>query len=318
MHPPNIQAENMPRSPSSLSGFDLNLLVIFDALMAERHLTRAAERVGLSQPGVSHALARLRHLTGDRLFERRRDGMEPTPRALALAEPVGASLARLRRSLIGDTAFDPGAARQRFAVVMSDAFAAVLLPPLVGLLRREAPGVDLRLLPTGLSEGLDHVLGGGADIGIGVYPNLPTGVSSAVFDATRLVCVADARHPRLAQGFDRQAFVELPHVAVSDGEARGSNIDAILTALGLDRRVMLNVAHYLLVPRVIAGSDLLAVLPEKFVDALSDHRLRAYPLPVETSAVNLRMIWRERNDEDEAQAWFRRKVREALDFAPAT
>lgn len=92
---------NMPRSPS-LRGIDLNLLVIFDALMTERHLSRAADRVGLSQPGVSHALRRLRYLTGDRLFDRHRDGMQPTPRALALAEPVGASLARLRRAPISE------------------------------------------------------------------------------------------------------------------------------------------------------------------------------------------------------------------------
>lgn len=296
---------NMSRSPISLRAIDLNLLVVFDALMTERHLSRAADRVGLSQPGVSHALRRLRHLTGDPLFERRRDGMHPTPRALALAEPVGASLARLQRALISEAAFEPHTARRSFSIALSDGAAAILLPRLIKHLRKEAPGIDLRVPPSGLSEGLEHVLSGEVDVGVGVYPNLPNGLSSAVLTSTRLVCIADADHPRLAGGLDRSAFTDLPHVAVAEGQDRGANIDAVLGGVGLDRRVMLHIPHFLLAPRVVIGTDLLAVMPERVIQALPQERLRIDALPVETNLVSGRMIWRERNDEDEAQRWFR-------------
>jgi len=298
----------MPKSPASLSGIDLNLLVVFDALMAERHVARAAKRVGLSQPGLSHALARLRVMTGDPLFERRRDGMQPTAHALALAEPIGASLHRLRRALIGEPAFDPTTVRRRFSLTISDGGAAALLPMLIPYLRQQAPGVDLRLIPSGLTEGLEHVLSGEADVGVGVYPNLPSGLHSQVMNATRFVCVADARHSDLANGLDRSTFLALPHVAVAAGAERGANIDLLLEVLGLERRVMLSVPHFLLAMRSVIGSDLLAVLPEALVRAAPQEGVRTHPLPVEIGSVSMRMVWRERNDGDFAQQWFRSAI----------
>lgn len=304
-----ILKTNMTHSPASLRAIDLNLLVIFDALMTERHLSRAADRVSLSQPGVSHALQRLRELTGDPLFERHRDGMQPTPRALALAEPIGAALARLQRALISETTFDPSTAKHRFSISMSDGAAALILPCLIKQLRKNAPGIDLRVLPSGPDEGLEHVLSGEVDLGFGVFPNLPNGLCNILLLPTRLICIADAEHPDLAGGLDREAFVALPHLSVSEGEMRGANIDAILRAAGLDRRIMLKISHFLLAPHVLAGTDLLAVMPERVVQILSQKGLRVHDLPVETHRLSGRLIWRERNDEDEAHRWFRGLVR---------
>jgi DNA-binding transcriptional LysR family regulator len=211
----------------------------------------------------------------------------------------------LQRALISEAAFDPRTARRRFSIALSDGAAAILLPPLVKRLRAEAPGIDLRVPPTGLSEGLEHVLSGEVDVGFGVYPNLPNGLSSTLLASTRLVCIADADHPRLAGGLDRSAFTDLPHVAVTEGQGRGSNIDAVLGGVGLDRRVMLHIPHFMLAPRVVIGTDLLAVMPETVIRALPLERLRVDTLPVETNLVTARMIWRERNDQDEAQHWLR-------------
>lgn len=299
------------RSPSRSPRIDLNLMVAFDALMAERNLTRAADRLGLSQPGLSHVLRRLRALTGDALFVRKGRTLEPTAYALRLATSVSSGLALIARGLDRDPTFDPATENKTLTLTLSDLGALALLPKLVPLLRAEAPGIDIEVIAVDDAQGLGHVQSGEADIGLGVYPTLPPGVSCQVVVTPELVCYADARHPALTNGLTLEAFLALPHVAVSVGRGQGADAESLLNAFGLQRRVMLTVPHFLLAPTVLEGSDLLAVLPAGVI-APEPSGLKAFPLPVRLPGVAVRMIWLQRRDHDPTCVWLRNVISAAL------
>lgn len=175
---PAIHRVHDPGGMIDLSRVDLNLLVVFDALMAERQVTRAAAQVRLTQPAVSHALRRLRHLFDDELFTRGPGGMQPTQRAQDLHVPVRAALAHVRAALGSRTSFDPATARRRFRLAMTEVMTLEVLPRLVSLVRQRAPGVDLAILGSGAGEAGEMVAAGAADIGLGVLPQLPDGLLS--------------------------------------------------------------------------------------------------------------------------------------------
>jgi DNA-binding transcriptional LysR family regulator len=300
-----------PRPPLNLAAVDLNLLVVFDALMAERHLSRAAARVGLSQPAMSHALRRLRGLIGDDLFVRGPGGMDPTPRALALADPVGVALDGLRRALAGEPAFDPATAHDRFRLAMSDAMAAHILSPVLRRIRVEAPGVDLQLIAAGDREGVEHVLSGEADLGVGVHPHLPDGLASQVISTAVLVCIADADNPALANGLDLQTFIDLPHLGITVGQQSGASIDSLLDQMGVTRRIMVSVPHFLVAPAAVAGTDLIAVVPEGLMGA-GTGRIRVHPIPIPAPEIHLRMVWRIRRQSEPGLTWLRTLLAEAM------
>ncbi len=157
---------------NDLRRIDLNLLVILDALLSEQHVTRAAERVHLSQPAVSHALARLRDVLGDPLLVRQGGTLVPTARALELAAPLAEALAQVQ-ALLAPNRFDPASAKRRFRVAMSDYSAAIFLPRLVRVLRREAPGIDLQIIQTSREGMVEGVLNGDLDLAAGVFPDMP-------------------------------------------------------------------------------------------------------------------------------------------------
>lgn len=304
------------KAPLNLASLDLNLLVIFDALMKDRHLSRAGERVGLSQPAMSHALRRLRALLEDELFTRAGGAMMPTPRALALADPIGGALDRMRAALDTEPAFEPSSAERCFTLTMSDASAAHLLPLLIPLLRARAPGIDINLLASGAREGTEHLLSGAAELGIGVFPNLPERLHCEVLRTLQLVCIADRGHPALAGGLTLEAFLSLPHVGVDIGHDTGANVDSLIETMGLRRRIMLRVPHFLVVAASVIGSDLLAVVPTGLLREDEQARLAIHDLPVASPDVALHMAWRARQSQDPALNWLRQVVAEAM-RAPA-
>ena len=295
-------------APLNLASIDLNLMVIFDALMKDRHLSRAGDRVGLSQPAMSHALRRLRAVLGDDLFTRRRGVMEPTPRALALADPIGGALDRLRSALDTEPAFEQSTARRCFTLTMSDASAARLLPRLIRRLRAHASGIDIDVLASGAREGVEHLLSGAADLGIGVFPNLTERLHCEVIQTAKLVCIADAAHPALKGGLSLQSFLTLPHVGVDVGHDTGANVDSLIETMGLRRRIMLRVPHFMVVASVVIGSDLLAVVPAALLREDEKCHLAVYELPVAVPDVAIHMAWRARRSQDPALIWLRKVV----------
>ncbi len=221
---------------NDLRRIDLNLLVILDALLSEQHVTRAAARLHLSQPAVSHALARLRDLLGDPLLVRAGAGLVPTSRAMELMAPLTEALAQVQ-SLLAPNAFDPATTRRTFRLAMSDYGAAIVLPGLIRTLRSEAPGIDLQISHASREGMLDGILNGDIDIAVGVFPEMPNELRSTPLFEEHYACLVDRDSLPADATLDLPAYLARPHVLL---EMRGSGtpeIERALTALHERRRV---------------------------------------------------------------------------------
>ncbi len=292
-----------------LHGVDLNLLVAFDALMAERSVTRAGARIGRTQPAMSAALSRLRGLFGDELFVRSPTGLQPTPRALDLAEPLSHALTEIQRTLEFTHQFDPATSSASFTLGLSDHPAFLLLPKLVDSLRAQAPFVTLRINNFTHRDDAVAVLDNAeADLTIGVPASLSPGgriLSQPLFE-DRFVCVVRRGHPVAAKPLDLDTFLSLSHLLVSPEGERFGHVDAALAAQGLKRRLAITLPQMYAAPSVIAGSDMIATLLDGVVHASGwtrDLVILAPPVALET--VSFVMSWHRRNDAHPAQRWLR-------------
>ncbi|KGM33762.1 LysR family transcriptional regulator [Inquilinus limosus] len=290
-----------------LHGIDLNLLVAFDALMAERSVTRAGTRIGRTQPAMSAALARLRALLRDDLFVRGPQGLQPTPRALDLAEPLSGALAQIQRTLDFTRGFDPAASTTTFTLGLSDHPAFLLLPRLVIALQAAAPGVLLRVRSFTARDDAVRVLDAGeADATIGV-PAPPAGriLSRPLFEE-RFVCVLRRGHPAAGRPLDLDRFLALSHLLVSPENEQFGVVDAALAKRGLKRRLGLTLPQLYAAPGVVAQSDMIATLMQGVV-AASGHAgaLSLLAPPLDLPSIPFVLSWHRRNDAHPAQRWFR-------------
>jgi len=296
----------------NLQGLDLNLLRLLDALLTERHLTRAAKRVGLSQPAMSHGLARLRKHLGDPLFVRTRAGLEPTDRAARLGPPLRDALASIERALAGDT-FDPATARRTFSLATADYGAFVLLPRLLERLGRLAPGVDL-WTRTVADDPVAQLATGAADAALAVAT--PRGAGAVIHTRAlyeeRFVCVVREGHPKVKKRLDLDTWAALPHAFVAPGGKPGGVVDDVLAQHGKQRRVACAVPHFLLAPHVVASSDLVLTVGARVAEAFAKVLpLRVVEAPVALPGFRVSLAWHERQHHDPAQRWFRAQVAEA-------
>jgi DNA-binding transcriptional LysR family regulator len=281
-----------------IGAFDLNLLKAFGALYAERHVTRAAARIGLSQSAMSGSLTRLRELFEDELFMRTSSGMQPTPRAQDLAGPIGDALGLVRGALGGDT-FDPATADQTVTIAMTDYAAFVLLPPLIARLGVEAPHIDVRVKGMfGRDDAVSLLDSGEANLAIG----FPVEASARILIQSLLregfVCVARRGHPAFAGGTNVEAFAAAPHLLVSPEGDRSGIVDQRLAALGLQRRVLLSLPQFLAAPFVVAGTDLVATLATCIGRKLAETGagIELHEPPFDLPTWPLAMMWHRRAD----------------------
>lgn len=289
----------------NLRDIDLNLLAAFEALMAERQVTRAARRMGVGQPAMSDALRRLRVLFGDALLVRAGGGMAPTPRALALAGELAPLMARLRAVMGEAAAFVPGEAQATFTLASTDYTTLVLLPPLMAAIRAEAPGIDLRVRGYDKDQVGGLLERGEIDLALRRFADPPPGAVRTVMFRERFVGLARAGHPALAR-MDLAAFAGAAHALVSvRGDARGA-VDAALAGVGLRRRVALVVPYMLLLPRVLEGSDLIATLPERAARMAPD--LAKFELPLAVPDWTVEMLWNPTARTDRAAGWLRQML----------
>ena len=310
--------------------FDLNLLRVFDEVMAERSLTRAAHNLNLTQPAVSNALRRLRNILDDELVRRQGLGMEPTPRALALWPDVRDALRQLQRSLSPAT-FAPGTADSSFVLAMADATAAVVMPGLVNILENEAPGIQLRALPLATRDPRKLLADESADLAVGYFPAVLadlTARSQAGEDQTfahqrlyhgEYVCVMRKGHPLAElsdQEFTTERFCAARHMLVSFSGRPYGFIDEALALINRQRRVTVTVNQFFTAGRVVAQSDLLTVLPRHFVGAtgLAD-RIVWRPLPFPVPTVHVDALWHKRQQNAAAHEWLRRAVARSAELA---
>jgi DNA-binding transcriptional LysR family regulator len=295
-----------------LSTTDLNLLVAFDALVSEGNVTRAAERVGLTQPAMSHALGRLRKLVGDPLFVRTPAGMVPTARALDLVQPIRGALGAIDRALHQVPSFDPASARRPFTLASVDFGSLVVVPPLLSRLRALAPGVDLQVRQLRMDAIEQQLSEGEVDLAVGVLydPDDAWMVSRRVF-TDRFVCIARRDHPVVQGALSLEQFLAVDHALISPRGRRGGPVDTALARLGKKRRVALVIPHFLAAPIVIARSDLVLTLPERIArDFAAMLSLQVVEPPLEVPGFSVSAFWHERQAQDPAHAWFRGVVQE--------
>ncbi|WP_367256168.1 LysR family transcriptional regulator [Pseudomonas sp. stari2] len=296
---------------NDLRRIDLNLLVILDALLSEQHVTRAAERLHLSQPAVSHALARLRDLLGDPLLVRAGSGLAPTARALELVAPLTEALAQVQ-SLLAPNTFDPASARRTFRLAMSDYGAAIILPGLIRTLRAEAPGIDLQISHASREGMVEGLLNGDIDLAAGVLPELPGELCSTPLFEERYVCLLD-RQSLPAEGvLDLPTYLSRPHVLL---EMRGSGtpeIERTLTALRERRRVAVSLPHWSVAPQFISGTDLILTVASRALKDVDDDSLIVVPPPFEIAPFTFVSAWHKRRGGDQALNWLNRRIGEGI------
>jgi DNA-binding transcriptional LysR family regulator len=284
---------------------DLNLLVALDALLAERNVSRAAVRLHLSQPATSALLARLRELFGDPLLLRSARGMLPTPRALELLGPVKQVLDEIDAIVQPRTAFDPDSAERTFTLSASDYVEYALLPTLVDYLERHAPRVRLAVRPLDLQTVAKQMETGEVDLCITGLLNAPAGLHEAALYAERIVSVVRRNHPGVGAQLTLDTFCSLDHIMVSvRGSGFSAQIDDALATLGRKRHARLAVPHFLLVPEIVARSDMISALPERLARGHAD-KLRIMEPPLRIEGFTVGQVWHERNQREPAQVWLR-------------
>ena len=295
---------------------DLNLLRVFDAVMTEGSVTRAAEVLAMTQPAASHALKRLNAWLGEPLFQRSAAGMTPGARATALWPQVRAALQDLER-VLAPGEFDPGRDAAEFRLAMSDASAGVLVPALVAAVEREAARADLRVAPLTTRDPRPMLHAEEADLAIGYFPALfsamlAEGERSLLrhvrLHQTPYVCVMRPQHPLAELELTLERYVQAHHVLVSVSGRAYAEVDEALARLGRRRRVVLTVNQYHLAGRVVAQSDLLTVLPHSYVTGSVPGPVVVRPLPVEIGPLTVDMVWLARRDNDPAHRWLRERV----------
>jgi DNA-binding transcriptional LysR family regulator len=307
----------------NLRSVDLNLLVVFDALMTERNVTRAAERKGLSQPAVSKALSRLRDLFDDPLFVRRDRAMEPTARALELAGPIHGALADISRTLILPAAFEPATVQATVRIATIDLYHANLLPALVRHLRRHAPGIDLQVRANDCARLQAQLALGELDLAIAPLGTRTSELFAEPLWTDRMVMLVGRDNPMIAEPVTIEAYaaaghlVDAGHVRVSSEGVGSSVVDAILAARGLRRRIVLVLPNSAGVPYVVAATDLVATLPSRIADGLPPlptvRVLKPGFLNVEVSP---HLFWHRRTHDNALQSWLRDAIRRIAAHGP--
>lgn len=296
---------------------DLNLLRVFDEVMAERNLTRAASNLATTQPAVSNALRRLRELVGDDLVRRSGYGVEPTPLALTLWPTVRDALRQLRESLAPGT-FEPATAQNHFVLAMADATSAKIMPGLVDILDREAPGVTLRVLPLTTRDPRRLLDQGHIDAAIGHFPGVLAELnathlneSTPRFMSRRLyageyVVVMRKDHPLAHRPLTLDDYCAARHLLVSFSGRPFGFVDEALAAISRRRRVVLTVNQFFTAGQVVATSDLLTVLPLHFLGTTGrESELVHRPIPLDVPAVHVDILWHRQHQGISAHRWLR-------------
>ena len=304
---------------------DLNLLRIFDIVMIEQNLTRAADKLAMTQPAVSNALKRLRHTFNDELLIRTAHGVKPTPRAESLWPAIREALSKLENA-IAPAASDPASFTASFRMAMADSTAAYWMPHLIREIEQHAPGINARMVPLVTRDPRTMLLHGDIDIAVGFFPGIISQLAggqsaltspirhNSLYTTGRYVCVMRKNHPLADQPLTLKAYCDAHHLLVSFSGRPHGLIDEILSKMNLQRRILLTVNQFFTAGRVVANSDLLTVLPQHLISSTgAEHQLIWRELPMETPVVNVDMLWHERDARNPAHKWIRNNLIELVE-----
>ncbi len=288
----------------NLRRIDLNLLVTLDVLLAEQNVTRTAERLHMSQPAVSVHLAKLRDLLGDPLLLPGPRGMRPTTRAEALREPLREALESLSRAVAPAAPFDPANADLTWRIAATDYTESTIVLPALHRMRAHAPHTRLAVFDLSPSHLTRQAEQGIIDIAFHTTNNSPDGLRRKALFSERYVLVGRQGHPKLKRRPTLKQFCELEHAIVSqDGGGFHASTDDTLARLGMSRRVVLSVPHFLFLRSALASTNLVAMAPERLVR--NDPALQVMPPPVDLPGFEISMLWHERVHRDPSHRWLR-------------
>ncbi|MGP5327555.1 LysR family transcriptional regulator [Vreelandella titanicae] len=289
-----------------LANIDLNLLVVFDLLYQEQNTQRVALRLGITQPAVSHALKRLRHLLEDELFERTSQGLQPTPRASRLHPGIADALARMNDTLNLCDDFNPAMSDRTFHINMTDIGEIVFLPRLLQHLSHQAPGVSINTVRSHHNDLKHEMEEGEIDLAVGLIPQLGAGFYQQRLFVQRYVCLMRQDHPLAAGKFNLEDFRAAHHaVVVARGTGHGI-IEEQLAHAGVVRPVRLTLPHFAAVPYIVSSSDLVVTVTSKLAEATQARfRLAVREHPLAFPEIPINLFWHRRFHQDPGNRWLR-------------
>ncbi len=289
-----------------LERLDLNLLQVLHHLLAERRVSGVAQKLGVSQPAVSNALAKLRRQLGDELFVRTPRGMEPTPYAQQLGEAVGQALGDLRSALQQPSRFEAASSARTFTVGMTDIGEIYFLPRLLAYLQQAAPSVRLSTVRNTAARLKDDLAEGRVDLAIGLLPSLQAGFFQQRLFSQRYVCLMRRQHPLAGRRLSLKDFAAAEHVVVVSAGTGHHEVDAQLAQRGIHRRVRLVVPHFVAIGHILQASDLLATVPEKLAERMTGpFGLLSVQHPADLPEAAIHAFWHARFHKDAANQWLR-------------
>jgi DNA-binding transcriptional LysR family regulator len=296
-----------------LNEIDLNLLNVFNELLKRGSVSGAARALDISQPGVSNALNRLRTLLGDELFLRTSRGMEPTPFAEMLAEPIAFALSTIHSTINQRAAFDPATSQRSFTVAMTDIGEIYFLPKLIKLLAKVAPQVTLSTVRNNAVNLRDEMEAGRVDLAIGLLPDLKTGFFQRRLFDQRYVCLLRKDHPLAQQSITLESFTAADHVVIVSAGTGHGRVDELIEQAGVQRKVKLRVPHFVAVGHILQASDMIAVVPERFAERTVEPFGLAYlPCPVKLPEISINILWHAKNHREPGNQWLRTLIFEAF------
>lgn len=289
-----------------LKDVDLNLLLVFHQLLMERRVSRVAEKLGLSQPAISNALNRLRRLLGDELFLRTSKGMEPTPYAIQLAEPIAYALSTIHNSLNQRASFDPATSERRFTAGMTDIGEIYFLPKLMDALARVAPHVSVSTVRNTAVNLRDEMEAGHVDIAMGLLPQLKSGFFQRRLFRQRYVCMFREGHALDKPQITLKQFSDAEHVVVVAAGTGHSMVDESIEGKGIHRNVKLTVPHFVAVGHILSTSDMIATVPERYArECVKPFGLKYVTHPVMLPEIGINVFWHAKYHKEPGNQWLR-------------
>ena len=291
---------------------DLNLLKVFLAIYEERQISAAADRLGQTQPGLSHALKRLRDLVGDEVFVRTARGMEPTRKANELYGRIRGSIGALNDALQFDEDFDPKTAERSFVIAANDYGAVALIPPLIRALEKHAPGIRIRTQHYEHGTQYEALRRGDVDLSLTIPQDIPGWVTVQTLFQETAVGLACPESHLLREGVTLRRFVAARHVIMTPS-GMSTWLDDFLKARGLERNIAHTVPHFLAMPAAISGTDYVATMPRRLAAPLAKaYGLSMFELPADVPSHPIVQVWNSQWSNDKAHKWLRTTLNEAV------
>lgn len=292
-----------------LQEIDLNLLIVFQAIFQQRQISAVAKQLGLSQPAVSNALARLRKMFGDELFVRTAQGMQPTLLAQQMAAPMMQALNQLQQALNQANAFDATSSQRQFTIAMTDVGEMYFMPLLVELLKKTAPKIGIKTVRAGALDLKSEMEMGRVDLAIGAFEDMSESLFQRRLFKQNYVCMYRAGHPQAGQNMGLKEFLAAQHLIVSSMESPYDKINQNLARLGVKTAAQFTVPHFVAVPYMISTTDLLVIVPQKMAERAAYHfKLESSKPPMRLPSLQTNLFWHRRFHQDDGNLWLRNLI----------